>query len=469
MHVSSTGTKLPHVVFLPDETKPLILTHAMAKSSDVAVHNSAAPHAQLSHRSRCRCEARGPRRPLRLSRFDVTLNAADQEALFHALCRDGAVLVRPLNSARLADTISACFRACGGFFARPFEEKARHYAGAHVGQAHGYMDYLAEEEGSECFEAKLHYDSRFEWPSEPAGLRIAIEAAADVQRRTGLWLLDAVILALGLDSAQVDGLMDSCRAGDDDERPAYAAGKARSGMVHASGEARAAGEAPEGMLTTAPEGMLTTAPEGVLTTAPEGIALSSASHSALRVWQYTKGQPSGWHCDNTLLTLAPRGSSVGLEVRSPLDGRSFTPESSMSADELLVFAGDSLSYLSSGRVPALMHRVVPPPPPSPISSAHSTTHADPPRLSCPFFLRARRSATLVPRGGGLPPLWGEGNSAVVSTCMPRSGGLPPLLVAALEHNADNVRSRWPWKCRGPLADYYSQGVQWHAASRAEGH
>ena len=398
---------------------------------------------------------------MRLSRFDVTLNAADQEALFHALCRDGAVLVRPLNSARLADTISACFRACGGFFARPFEEKARHYAGAHVGQAHGYMDYLAEEEGSECFEAKLHYDSRFEWPSEPAGLRIAIEAAADVQRRTGLWLLDAVILALGLDSAQVDGLMDSCRAGDDDERPAYAAGKARSGMVHASGEARAAGEAPEGMLTTAPE--------GVLTTAPEGIALSSASHSALRVWQYTKGQPSGWHCDNTLLTLAPRGSSVGLEVRSPLDGRSFTPESSMSADELLVFAGDSLSYLSSGRVPALMHRVVPPPPPSPISSAHSTTHADPPRLSCPFFLRARRSATLVPRGGGLPPLWGEGNSAVVSTCMPRSGGLPPLLVAALEHNADNVRSRWPWKCRGPLADYYSQGVQWHAASRAEGH
>ena len=409
---------------------------------------------------------------MRLSRFDVTLNAADQEALFHALCRDGAVLVRPLNSARLADTISACFRACGGFFARPFEEKARHYAGAHVGQAHGYMDYLAEEEGSECFEAKLHYDSRFEWPSEPAGLRIAIEAAADVQRRTGLWLLDAVILALGLDSAHVDGLMDSCRAGDDDERPAYAAGKARSGMVHASGEARAAGEAPEGIaLSSAPEGIaLSSAPEGIaLTTAPEGIALSSASHSALRVWQYTKGQPSGWHCDNTLLTLAPRGSSVGLEVRSPLDGRSFTPESSMSADELLVFAGDSLSYLSSGRVPALMHRVVPPPPPSLISSAHSTTHADPPRLSCPFFLRARRSATLVPRGGGLPPLWGEGQRAVVSTCMPRSGGLPPLLVAALEHNADNVRSRWPWKCCGPLAEYYSQGVQWHAASRAEGY
>ena len=421
----------------------------MASSSEDAVHNSAAPHVQLSHRSRCRCEARGPRRPLRLSRFDVTLNAADQEALFHALCRDGAVLVRPLNSARLADTISACFRACGGFFARPFEEKARHYAGAHVGQAHGYMDYLAEEEGSECFEAKLHYDSRFEWPSEPAGLRIAIEAAADVQRRTGLWLLDAVILALGLDSAHVDGLMDSCRAGDDDERPAYAAGKARSGMVHASGEARAAGEAPVGIA-------LSSAPEGIaLSSAPEGIALSSASHSALRVWQYTKGQPSGWHCDNTLLTLAPRGSSVGLEVRSPLDGRSFSPESSMSADELLVFAGDSLSYLSSGRVPALMHRVVPPPPP-PISSAHSTTHADPPRLSCPFFLRARRSATLEPRRVELEP---------------RSGGLPvpPLLVAALEHNADNLRSRWPWKCRGPLAEYYSQGVQWHAASRVEGH
>ena len=402
-----------------------------ASDASDSVRNSAAPHLQSSHRCRCRCEARGPRRLLRLSRFDVTLNAADQEALLHALCRDGAVLVRPLNSSRLADTISACFRACGGFFARPFEEKTRHYAGAHVGQAHGYMDYLDEAEGSECFEAKLHYDSRFEWPSKPAGLRVAIEAAADVQRRTGLWLLDAVVLALGFDPAHVDGLVDSRRAGDDDERPAYAAGKARSGIVHASGEARAASESPE------------------------GIALNTASHSALRVWQYTHGQPSGWHCDNTLLTLAPRGSSVGLEVRSPLDGRSFSPESSMSADELLIFAGDSLSYLSSGRVPALMHRVVPPPPP-PISSAHSTTHADPPRLSCPFFLRARRSATLEPRRVELEP---------------RSGGLPvpPLLVAALEHNADNLRSRWPWKCRGPLAEYYSQGVQWHAASRVEGH
>ena len=412
--------------------------HTMDSASDAAdsVRNSAAPHLQSSHRCRCRCEARGPRRLLRLSRFDVTLNAADQEALFHALCRDGAVLVRPLDSARLADTISACFRACGGFFARPFEEKTRHYAGAHVGQAHGYMDYLAEAEGSECFEAKLHYDSRFEWPSKPAGLRVAIEAAADVQRRTGLWLLDAVMLALGFDQAHVDGLVDSRRAGDDDERPAYAAGKARSGIVHASGEARAASESPE------------------------GIALRSASHSALRVWQYTHGQPSGWHCDNTLLTLAPRGSSVGLEVRSPLDGRSFSPESSMSADELLVFAGDSLSYLSSGRVPALMHRVVPPPPP-PISSAHSTTHADPPRLSCPFFLRARRSATLEPRRVELEPRRVELEA--------RSGGLPPLLVAALEHNADNLRSRWPWKCRGPLAEYYSQGVQWHAASRVEGH
>ena len=414
------------------------------------VRNSAAPHLQSSHRCRCRCEARGPRRLLRLSRFDVTLNAADQEALFHALCRDGAVLVRPLDSARLADTISACFRACGGFFARPFEEKTRHYAGAHVGQAHGYMDYLADAEGSECFEAKLHYDSRFEWPSKPTGLRVAIEAAADVQRRTGLWLLDAVMLALGFDQAHVDGLVDSRRAGDDDERPAYAAGKARSGMVHASGEARAASESPE------------------------GIALRSASHSALRVWQYTHGQPSGWHCDNTLLTLAPRGSSVGLEVRSPLDGRSFSPESSMSADELLVFAGDSLSYLSSGRVPALMHRVVPPPPP-PISSAHSTAHADPPRLSCPFFLRARRSATLEPRRVELVPRRVELEPRRVELeprrveLEPRSGGLPPLLVAALEHNADNLRSRWPWKCRGPLAEYYSQGVQWHAASRVEGH
>jgi hypothetical protein len=121
-----------------------------------------------------------------------------------------------------------------------------------------------------------------------------------------------------------------------------------------------------------------------------------------------------------------------------------------------------------------MHRVVPPPPP-PISSAHSTTHADPPRLSCPFFLRARRSATLEPRRVELEPRRVELEPRRVELeprrveLEARSGGLPPLLVAALEHNADNLRSRWPWKCRGPLAEYYSQGVQWHAASRVEGH
>ena len=103
---------------------------------------------------------------------------------------------------------------------------------------------------------------------------------------------------------------------------------------------------------------------------------------------------------------------------------------------MLLFAGDALSYLTHGLVPALMHRVVPRPPATPSSNA--------PRVSAPFFLRGKRGAVLSP----LPPL-------------------PPLSVAVLEHNAGNLRSAWPWKRDGPLKDYY-QGVTWHEETGADG-
>ena len=72
-----------------------------------------------------------------------------------------------------------------------------------------------------------------------------------------------------------------------------------------------------------------------------------------------------------------------------------------------------------------MHQVEPPVP------------APMPRLSAPFFLRARRDALL--------------------RCA--APGVPPLTTAVLEHNAGNVRNSWPWK-RGQMMEYY-RGQDWH--------
>jgi len=308
--------------------------------------------------------------------------------LLCALRRDGAVLVQLPAHERLPEVVAACYQACGEFFARPFGAKTPHYAGSGIGQAHGYMDYLSDAEGSECFEVKLHYDKRFEWPTT-AGLRDSVNAALDVQRRTGVAILDALAQALQLDAARVDGLLDARR-------------KSHSSPTSPSSPS-----------------------------SPSSVDLSTASHTAMRVWQYTHGRPSGWHCDNTLLTLAPRGSAAGLQAKSPVDGRTFFPERHMDAHSVLVFAGDALSFLTAGHVPALMHRVLPP------------ADARRPRLSCPFFLRARRGALLhSERQGTLSH--GAGRS------------LPALLVTDLEHNAGNLRASWPWK-RTP----YYEGSEWH--------
>ena len=105
----------------------------------------------------------------------------------------------------------------------------------------------------------------------------------------------------------------------------------------------------------------------------------------------------------------------------------------MAKGELLVFAGDALSYLSAGRVPALMHEVAPP-----ATDGNAT-----PRLSAPFFLRPMRAQLLRPP----PPL-------------------KPLHVEALERNPGNLRSQFPWKVAGPLAPYF-QGQNWHVDESLE--
>ena len=308
--------------------------------------------------------------------------------LLAAICRHGGVILTTPADGACEATVQACYDACRTFFAQPFDARCMHGAASGPGQLHGYMEYLSDADGGcECFEAKLHHDSRFVWPPQPANFRAAVLALLRLLLSTARDALYALCDALGLERKRVASLLDT----DD---------------VLANARRQRA------------------------------VDFDACSHTALRLWSYTRGRRGTMHVDNTLLTLSPRGSSVGLRVRT-LDGAHVFPEASMAPGELFLFAGDALSYLSSGKVPALMHQVVPPPTTPPPAGSPGRPAAEPPRLSAPFFLRGMHSKSLAPP----PPL-------------------PPLNVALLERNPGNLRSAWPWKRSGPLAQYY-QGTEWH--------
>lgn len=87
------------------------------------------------------------------------------------------------------------------------------------------------------------------------------------------------------------------------------------------------------------------------------------------------------HCDIGLLTVAPRGSCSGLEI-SLGDGVPYSRvEETMEEDELLIFAGETLSFLTRGYYSPLIHRAV---------RAFSS------RMSIPFFFRGNPHAILTP-------------------------------------------------------------------------
>ena len=119
--------------------------------------------------------------------------------------------------------------------------------------------------------------------------------------------------------------------------------------------------------------------------------------SMLRLYRYRTFRPLCWlpmrlgyvsHTDLGLLTVTPRGTRSGLEIRIPCaprgrSMRSMRPkfkwvqiEKQMGADEVLIFPGDSLEMLTDGAYRPLVHRVV--------NWSHAT------RMSAPFFLRAAK-------------------------------------------------------------------------------
>lgn len=120
------------------------------------------------------------------------------------------------------------------------------------------------------------------------------------------------------------------------------------------------------------------------------------------------------HTDSSLITVAPKSSAPGLEVKDLQTGEWFNVEDLLNDGEALLFVGDPLDYASGHRYPALMHR---PAVCRGSSAASSMEH----RISTPFFLYPRADAVLAP------------------------GWLPRLVFEDLNGNVNKCRDRFPWK------------------------
>lgn len=331
-----------------------------------------------------------------------------QAHLLRAMQLHGAVVLTFPPEAKLAEKVAACYSTAACWF-RQAESRKSPYAGSDtVGRQHGWLCPSANKSnGTQFFEVKKHFDeSAWSWPTEPSGFATAAIEAYELLRSASTSALTALVEALGMDAKHVLSHLDSSH--------------------------------------------------------PSPPPLADASHSALRIWSYQAGTTAGaWHCDNSFVTVGARGTCRGLHVRlldgelsqliaHPCElqlianpclltlhlrpaladhctriaarcaaGRYIYPEDFLSDDQIILYSGDTLSYLSGGRISALMHEVDSPP------------AGQPPRLSIPFFLRARRDGVLRP--------------ALASRGLPAAAALPPLSVEDLEENEGGVRQSWEWK------------------------
>ena len=167
--------------------------------------------------------------------------------------------------------------------------------------------------------------------------------------------------------------------------------------------------------------------------------LANCSNSAMTVQQYSYGVGTDWKTDDTLLTIMPAGSAVGIKTRF-LDGREWYPETTAEMErqhsnvlswigggdgDMLCFAGEQLSYLTGGAIPALMYRVDPP-------RTKPEPGETPPLalINFMFRLRGRRNQDLKP-----------------------PHPLPRIPVHEIESNKDGLCDKFFWKKDSP---YYTQ-------------
>ncbi|CAK9060225.1 Teneurin-1 (Ten-1) (Protein Odd Oz/ten-m homolog 1) (Tenascin-M1) (Ten-m1) (Teneurin transmembrane protein 1) [Cleaved into: Ten-1 intracellular domain (IDten-1) (Ten-1 ICD) [Durusdinium trenchii] len=157
-----------------------------------------------------------------------------------------------------------------------------------------------------------------------------------------------------------------------------------------------------------------------LSGAPEAVLHQRASETVtvqlghLRVlWSQAPGMYPA-HTDSSLVTLAPRSSAPGLEVKDLQTGEWFNVEEALLPDDCLLFVGDPLDYASAHQYPALMHRPA-------VCGQSKGGGSGEHRISTPFFLYPRAEAVLAPQK------------------------LPRLVFDDLNGNVNGCRDRFPWK------------------------
>ena len=169
--------------------------------------------------------------------------------------------------------------------------------------------------------------------------------------------------------------------------------------------------------------------------------------SVLRLMRYVPSHKGGkgctLHADLGLLTLSPApisldgsqtDASAGLQVYDVDHQQWRRAEVELQTDELSIFAGEQLAFLTAGRIRAALHRV-----PAPKQLG---------RFAMPFFVRAHPHAILVPT---VPMLSEEPLEEPLQAVADGEGQIAPLSPRQCEDFVVNeLLSRRPW--RPPLAD-----------------
>lgn len=148
-----------------------------------------------------------------------------------------------------------------------------------------------------------------------------------------------------------------------------------------------------------------------------------------------------------------RPNEFSIRVRC-LDGRECLPELQMKPGngECVMFAGEALAYLTAGRIPAVMYRIVPPPLKTVKQQIAMGAKAPLPYLNTVFNLRPRRNAELrTPHHLRA----GLGEDRLKVTALEKDMESKDGTGEAAEGEANligGMRGRWPWKAGSA---YYS--------------
>ena len=313
--------------------------------------------------------------------------AKGRQAMLDALCKDGAIIFKPFSPPASADIFSHCFDSVHKFNALPSDLKVK-AAPVRGTPPHGYVATPS----MEVFASKVHLKKGYVWPEVKASSnkygqsKAKTFAEAVTQSQQMLASTARTVLGNLMDVLNFDG-------------------RARTNLRHLV-DLETAGFEYTGHLDLNPN-------------------MATCSHSGLTIFSHTTGKPMGWATDDSLLSVCPPSTEAMIKIRMP-NGVEWFPEMQLKpgTGEMLVYAGEALSYLTCGKIAALMWCLEPKTKPVP-GALEGSGDAVTPGMSGVFRARCVRRADsmLFPT----PPM-------------------QPLAVRAFEAYGDEQkRQHWPWR------------------------